>query len=73
MDLNSEESLLLTSMVNTNIYADVLKKNKACQIYEYMYLIFLLFYREIWRIDLEQQLDFLLGYHATNVNFTSVW
>lgn len=32
-----------------------------------------LFYREIWRIDLEQQLDFLLGYHATNVNFTSVW
>lgn len=26
MDLNSEESLLLTSMVNTNIYADVLKK-----------------------------------------------
>lgn len=73
MDLNSEESLLLTSMVNTNIYADVLKKNKACQIYEYMYLIFLLFYREIWRIDLEQQLDFLFGYHATNVNFTSVW
>lgn len=26
MDLNSEESLLLTSMVNTNIYADVYKK-----------------------------------------------
>lgn len=40
MDLNSEESLLLTSMVNTNIYAGCIKKNKACQIYEYMYLIF---------------------------------
>lgn len=44
MDLNSEESLLLTSMVNTNIYADVLKKNKACQIYEYMYLIFFYYF-----------------------------
>lgn len=31
MDLNSEESLLLTSMVNTNIHADVLKKIKLAK------------------------------------------
>lgn len=47
---------------------------KKIKLAKYMNTKFLkLFYREIWRIDLEQQLDFLLGYHATNVNFTSVW
>lgn len=47
---------------------------KKIKLAKYMNTKFLkLFYREIWRIDLEQQLDFLLGYHATNVNFMSVW